>query len=96
MAYITSLVNKYYKAINVPIKALFDTADLCPLFRHESIAIVRSCEHLFFLFTIILKIFISDGHRGLSSVSIRILLTVLNYRTSHDPLYVRFEINFLL
>ena len=32
----------------------------------------------------------------LSSVSIRTLLTVLNYRTSNDPLYVRFEINFLL
>ena len=35
-------------------------------------------------------------HMGLSSVSIRTLLTVLNYRTSNDPLYVRFEINFLL
>ena len=33
---------------------------------------------------------------GLSSVSIRTLLTVLNYRTSSDPLYVRFEMNFLL
>ena len=33
---------------------------------------------------------------GLSSISIRTLLTVLNYRTSNDPLYVRFEINFLL
>ena len=31
--------------------------------------------------------------RGLSSVSIR---TLLNYRTSNDSLYVRFEINFLL
>ena len=28
--------------------------------------------------------------------SVRTLLTVLNYRTSNDPLYVRFEINFLL
>ena len=35
-------------------------------------------------------------HKGLSSVSIRTLLTVLNYRTPNDPLYVRFEINFLL
>ena len=33
---------------------------------------------------------------GLSSVSIRTLLTVLNYRTSNDQIYVRFEINFLL
>ena len=33
---------------------------------------------------------------GVSSVSIRTLLTVLNYRTSNDPLYVRFEINILL
>ena len=33
---------------------------------------------------------------GLSSVSIRTLLTVLNYRTSNDPLFVRFEVNFLL
>ena len=36
-------------------------------------------------------------HMDLSSVSIRTpLLTVLNYKTSNDPLYVRFEINFLL
>ena len=35
-------------------------------------------------------------HMGLSSVSIRTLLTVLNYRTSNDPLYERFEMNFLL
>ena len=35
-------------------------------------------------------------NKGLSSVSIRTLLTVLNYRTSNDPPYVRFEINFLL
>ena len=34
--------------------------------------------------------------KGLSSVSIRALLTVLNYRISSDPLYVRFQINFLL
>ena len=34
--------------------------------------------------------------KGLSSVSIRTLLTVLNYRTSNDPLYARFEVNFLL
>ena len=34
--------------------------------------------------------------KGLSSVSIRTLFTVLNYRTSNDSLYVRFEINFLL
>ena len=34
--------------------------------------------------------------KGLSSVSIRTLFTVLNYITSNDPVYVRFEINFLL
>ena len=35
-------------------------------------------------------------HKDLSSVSIRTLLTVLNYKTSNNPLYVRFVINFLL
>ena len=35
-------------------------------------------------------------NEGLSSISIQTLLTVLNYRTSNDPLYEQFEINFLL
>ena len=63
---------------------------------HTLPRVVLTPAHYVFLYYRQIKIRTSKQLMGLSSVSIRTLLTVLNYRTSSDPLHVLLKINFLL